>query len=129
VKAAYVTHEAFDRLELSLREMSAHVVALTAVVGGIATAGAVDYERLEECVNFAASTVRLGTRPILLAKASAVLADFERMQKALQVESRKKQGLRNQPPKVKRLVSRPGSASAVDGPEPTAQDSANLRRR
>ena len=94
MKAAYVTRETFDRLELSLREMSAHVVALTAVVGAIATAGAVDYERLEQCVNFAASAVRLGARPVLLAKASAVLADFEKMQKALQVESRKKRGLK-----------------------------------
>jgi hypothetical protein len=94
VKTAYVTREAFDRLELSLREMCAHVVALTAVVGRIATAGAVDYERLEQCVNFAASRVRLGARPVLLAKASAVLVDFERMQKALQVESRKRRGLK-----------------------------------
>ena len=88
MKTAYATREAFDRLELSHRELSAHVVALTAVVGGIATAGAVDYERLEECVNFAASTVRLGARPVLLAKAAALLADFEKMQMALQVESR-----------------------------------------
>jgi hypothetical protein len=106
VKAEYVTREAFDRLELSLREMSAHVVALTAVVGAIATAGAVDYERLEQCVNFAASTVRLGARPVLLAKASAVLAEFERMQRALQIESRKKQGLKRSAPKV-RLFAAP----------------------
>ena len=101
MKAAYVTREAFDRLELSLRELSAHVVALTAVVGGIATAGAVDYERLEQCVNFAASTVRLGARPVLLAKASALLADFEKMQRALQVESRKKRGLKRSTPKTR----------------------------
>ncbi len=106
MKAEYVTREAFDRLELSLREMSAHVVALTAVVGAIATAGAVDYERLEQCVNFAASTVRLGARPVLLAKASAVLAEFERMQRALQIESRKKQGLKRSAPKT-RLFAAP----------------------
>jgi hypothetical protein len=112
VKAAYVTREAFDRLELSLREMSAHVVALTAVVGGIATAGAVDYERLEQCVNFAASTVRLGARPVLLAKASAVLVDFERMQKALQVESRKRRGLKKPAAKT-RLFAAPARSAAM----------------
>ena len=92
MKAAYVTREAFDRLERSHRELSAHVVALTAVVGGIATAGAVDYERLEQCVNFAASKVRLGARPVLLAKAAVLLADFEKMQRALQVESSQEAG-------------------------------------
>jgi hypothetical protein len=94
VKAGYVKREDFDRLEVSHRQMVAHVVALTAVVGEIATAGAVDYERLEACVNFAANTLRSGARPVLLAKASAVLGDFEKMQKALQIESRKNRGLR-----------------------------------
>jgi hypothetical protein len=123
VKAEYVTREAFDRLEMSHREMAAHVVALTAVVGGIATAGAVDYERLEECVNFAASTLRPGARPVLLAKASAVLGDFEKMQKSLEVESRKKRGLKNKPsPKAKVFASPTRSASRVNGPKPTAQD-------
>jgi hypothetical protein len=97
VKAAYVKNEDFNRLEMSHREMAAHVVALTAVVAGIATAGAVDYERLEECVNFAAKTLRLGARPGLLAKASAVLGDIEKMQKALQIENRKNRGFRNEP--------------------------------
>jgi hypothetical protein len=125
VKAAYVTREAFDRLELSLREMSAHVVALTAVVGAIATAGAVDYERLEQCVNFAASKVRLGARPVLLAKASAVLVDFERMQRALQVESRKKRGLRKPAPKT-RLFAVPARSALArqDSPKPRRHPSA-----
>jgi hypothetical protein len=101
VKDTYVTREAFDRLEFSHRELSAHVVGLTAVLGGIATAGAVDYERLEQCVNFAVSKVRLGARPVLLAKAAALLADFEKMQRPLQVESRKKRGLRKLTPKTK----------------------------
>ena len=117
MKAEYVTREALDRLELSLREMSAHVVALTAVVGAIATAGAVDYERLEQCVNFAASTVRLGARPVLLAKASAVLVEFEKMQRALQVESRKKQGLKRSAPKT-RLLAAPTRAAPQDGRSP-----------
>ena len=111
MKAAYVTREAFDRLELSLREMSAHVVALTAVVGAIATAGVVDYERLEQCVNFAASTVRLGARPVLVAKASAVLAEFERMQRALEIESRKRQGLKRSAAKTRLLAAPPRSAT------------------
>jgi hypothetical protein len=104
VKAAYVTREAFDRLERSLREMSAHVVALTAVVGGVATAGTVDYERLEQCVNFAASKVRLRTRPVLLSRAPALLVHFERMQKALQVERRKKRGFKKPAPKAKLIT-------------------------
>ena len=111
MKAEYVTREAFDRLEFSHRELSAHVVALTAVLGGIATAGAVDYERLEQCVNFAVSKVRLGARPVLLAKAAALLADFEKMQRPLQVESRKKRGLRKLAPKAKLFAAPARSAS------------------
>ena len=101
MKATYATPETFDRLEGSLRELSAQVVALTAVVGAIATAGAVDYERLEQCVNFAASALRRAARPVLRAKASALLIDFERMQRALQVESRKRRGLKKPTPKIK----------------------------
>jgi len=101
VKAANDTPRAFDRLEHSLQELSAQVVALTAVVGAIATAGVVDYERLEQCVNFAARAVRFAARPILLAKASAMLADFEKMQRALQIESRKRRGFRRRAAKPK----------------------------
>jgi UDP-N-acetylmuramoylalanine-D-glutamate ligase len=87
------------RIEESLNQLTAHVVALTAVVGGIVTAAAVDYERLEECVNFAADRLRPGARPVLLAKAAAVLEGFEKMQKVLQIESRKKLGLKKPTPK------------------------------
>jgi hypothetical protein len=63
-------------------------------------------------VNFAASKVRPGARPVLLAKASAVLVDFEKMQKALEVERRKKRGLSKRPaPKAKLFASPTGSAS------------------
>jgi hypothetical protein len=129
VKAAYVKREDFDRLEASHREMAAHVIALTAVVGGIATAGAVDYEPLEACVNFAANTLRLGARPVLLAKASAVLGDFEKMQKALQVECRKNRGFRNKPlPNAKVSTSPTGSFPLVHGPQPYAQGATDVRR-
>ena len=84
----------FERLEKDHLELKAQVAALTAVVGGITTAGAVDFERLEECVNFAVKGVRPGARPVLLAKAAAVLGDLEVMQKALKIEKRKKRGLR-----------------------------------
>jgi hypothetical protein len=130
VKAAYVNREDFDRLEMSHREMAAHVVALTAVVGGIATAGTVDYERLEECVNFAANTLRLGARPVLLAKASAVLGDFEKLQKALQIESRKNRGLRNEPsPNAKIPAVVTGSFSRLLGPRTPVQGSTKSKRR
>jgi hypothetical protein len=52
------------------------------------------YDRLEECINYAAKRLRPRARPVLLAKAALVLEDFERIQKALQVESRKRQGLK-----------------------------------
>jgi hypothetical protein len=130
MKATYVEREEFDRLEMSHREMAAHLVALTAVVGGIATAGAVDYERLEACVNFAANTLRLGTRPALLAKASAVLGDFEKMQKALQIESRKSQGFtREALPSAKVSASPAGNSPHAHGPRPHAQNAKNPRRR
>jgi hypothetical protein len=130
VKAAYVKHEDFNRLEMSHREMAADVVALTAVVAGIATAGAVDYERLEECVNFAAKTLRLGARPGLLAKASAVLGDIEKMQKALQIENRKNRGFRNEPfPNAQIPASPTGSFPLVHGPQPHAQGTADIQRR
>jgi hypothetical protein len=53
------------------------------------TTSTVDFERLEECVHFAAKQLRPGRRPILFAKASLILEDFEVMQRALRVEVRK----------------------------------------
>ena len=79
----------FARLAKSHREMSDHIVVLTAIVGAMVTTASVDYERLEDCVNFAAKRYRLGRRPALFNKASAVFHDLETMQKALGVENRK----------------------------------------
>jgi hypothetical protein len=84
-----VKFEDFERLAKSHEELSAHVIALTAVVGAMVTTSTVDFERLEECVHFAAKQLRPGRRPILFAKASLILEDFEGMQKALRVEVRK----------------------------------------
>jgi hypothetical protein len=81
------------RIRKELDEVKAHLAALTAVVGGISTVGAVNYERLEECVSFAVNGVRPHARPAVLAKAAAVLEDLEGMQKALEIEGRKKRGL------------------------------------
>jgi hypothetical protein len=89
----------FERLEKDHEELKAQLAALTAVVGGITTAGAVDFQRLEECVEFALKGVRLGARPVLLAKAAAVLEDLEEMQKALKIEKRKNRGLKAARPK------------------------------
>ena len=82
------------RLKQELEDVKAHLAALTAVVGGITTAGAVNFERLEECVNFAVKGVRPAARPVVLAKAAAVLEDLEGMQRALEVEARKNRGLK-----------------------------------
>ena len=79
----------FTRLSRSNMEMSDHIVVLTAIVGAMVTRASVDYERLEECVNFAAKRYRAGKRSAFLQKASSVLHDLEAMQKALGVESRK----------------------------------------
>jgi hypothetical protein len=84
----------FERLEKDHEELKAQLAALTAVVGGITTAGAVDFQRLEECVEFALKGVRPRARPVLLAKAAAVLEDLEEMQKALKIEKRKNRGLK-----------------------------------
>jgi hypothetical protein len=80
---------AFTRLSKSNMEMSDHIVVLTAIVGAMVTRASVDYERLEECVNFAAKRYRAGKRSAFLQKASSVLHDLEAMQKALGVENRK----------------------------------------
>ncbi len=45
-----VTYADFERLAKSHEELSAHVVALTAVVAAMATTSTIDYERLEECI-------------------------------------------------------------------------------
>jgi hypothetical protein len=84
----------FARLSKSNMEMSDHIVVLTAVVGAMVTTASVDYERLEDCVNFAAKRYRAGHRSALLEKASSVLQDLEAMQKALGVESRKRRNSR-----------------------------------
>lgn len=76
-----------------LDEVKAHLAALTAVVGGISAVGAVNYERLEECVSYAVKGARPRARPGVLAKAAAVLEDLEGMQKALEIEGRKNRGL------------------------------------
>ena len=89
----------FERLEKDHRELKAQLATLTAVVGGITTAGAVDFQRLEECVNFALKGVRPGARPVLLAKAAAVLEDLEEMQKVLKIEKLKNRGLKAARPK------------------------------
>ena len=71
---------ALERLKREFEEVKAHLAALTAVIGGITTAGAVNFERLEECVNFAVTGLRPGARRVVLAKASGVLEDLEAMQ-------------------------------------------------
>ena len=84
----------FARLSKSHVEMSDHIVVLTAIVGAMVTRASVDYERLEDCVNFAAKRYRAGHRSALLEKASSVLHDLEAMQKALGVENRKRRNRR-----------------------------------
>ena len=91
---SYANATDLERLSKLNRELSDHVVVLTAVVGAMVTKAAVDYERLEDCVNFAAKRLRPGHRTTLLKKASAILRDLEAMQKALGVESRKRRTLR-----------------------------------
>jgi hypothetical protein len=44
----------FDRLSESISELSDHIVVLTAIVGAMVTTATINYERLEDCVNFAA---------------------------------------------------------------------------
>ena len=90
----YVNAMDFARLSKSHVEISDHVVVLTAIVGAMVTMAAVDYERLEDCVNFAAKRYRPGYRSALLEKASSVLHDLEAMQKALRVENRKRRNHR-----------------------------------
>ena len=84
----------FARLAKSHREMSDHIVVLTAIVGAMVTTASVDYERLEDCVNFAAKHYRPGHRPALLGKAVSVFHDLGEMQNALVVENRKRRNRR-----------------------------------
>ena len=84
-----VSVEDFERLAKSHDELSAQVVALTALIGGMATAASVDFERLEDCVKFAANRLRPSHHTLFFAKAALVLEDFESMQKALRIETRK----------------------------------------
>lgn len=93
----YVNAVDFARLSKSHMEMSDHIVVLTAIVSAMVTRASVDYERLEECVNFAAKRHRPGQRPTLLEKASAVLRDLEAMQKAFGVENRKRRNRHPRP--------------------------------
>jgi hypothetical protein len=95
-----VNYADFERLAKSHEELSAHVIALTAVVGAMVSTAAIDYERLEECINFAANRLRPGRRPILFEKASLVLSDLEGMQAALRIEVRKVRSLRNRAAKT-----------------------------
>lgn len=77
------------QLSKSNLAMSDHMVVLTAIVGAMVTRASVDYERLEECVNFAAKRYGAGKRFSVFEKASSVLQDLEAMQKALGIENRK----------------------------------------
>ena len=67
----YVNAADFARLSKSLMEISDHIVVLTAIVGAIVTTATVDYERLEDCVNFAAKRYRTGKRPAFLERSRA----------------------------------------------------------
>jgi hypothetical protein len=93
MKSVSAPPASFANMKSELDDIKAHLAALTAVVGGISTVGAVNYERLEECVSYAVNGVRPHARPALLAKAAAVLEDLEGMQKALEIEGRKSRGL------------------------------------
>jgi hypothetical protein len=94
-----VSHADFQQLAKSVEELSVQVIALTALVGEMVTAASVDFERLEDCVQFAANRLRPGRRPLLFAKAALVLEDFEVMQRALRIETRKIRNRRRPPPK------------------------------
>jgi hypothetical protein len=94
-----VSHADFQQLAKSVEELSVQVIALTALVGEMVTAASVDFERLEDCVQFAANRLRPGRRPLLFAKAALVLEDFEVMQRALRIETRKIRNRRKPPSK------------------------------
>jgi len=85
----------FRRLATTVEELSVQVVALTALMGAMVTKVSVDFERLEDCVQFAANRLRPSRRPLLFAKAALVLEDFEVMQKTLRIETRKIRKMRD----------------------------------
>ena len=92
-KEVFVKHVSpidFARLSKLHMEISDHIVVLTAIVGAMVTTASVDYERLEDCVNFAAKRYR----PALLQRASSVLHDLEATQKVIGVENRKRRNSR-----------------------------------
>jgi len=91
---AYAKQSGFARLSKLHTALSDSIVVLTVVVGAMATPAGVDYERLEDCVNFAAKRLRPGHRPALDKITSTILRDLEAMQKALGVENRKRRNLR-----------------------------------
>lgn len=80
----------FARLSKSHLEMSDHIVVLTAIVGAMVTTASVDYERLEDCVDYAAKHHRRGHCSALLEKASSVLHGLGVTKKALVVANRKR---------------------------------------
>jgi hypothetical protein len=97
-----VSNVDFERLTRSQEELSAHVVALTAVVGAIATAASIDFELLEDCIQFATRRLAVRHRPILREQASSILSEFEAMQKGLRVKVRKMQSQRKRASKARR---------------------------
>ena len=90
----HVNTIAFARLSKSHIEMSDHIVVLTAIVGTMVTTASVDHERLEECVNFAASRYRPGHGLTLLGNAVSVLHNLGATQRALVVGNRKRRNRR-----------------------------------
>lgn len=73
-----------EQLAKSHEELSAQVIALTTVVGAMATKSSIDYERLEDCVHFAARRLRPGWWPIIFEKAALILKDLEALQKVIE---------------------------------------------
>ena len=94
-----ISHVDFQQLTKTVEELSVQVIALTALMGAMVTTASVDFERLEGCVQFAANRLRPSRRPLLFAKAALVLEDFDVMQKALRVETRKIRNRRKPPAK------------------------------
>jgi len=94
-----VSHADFQQLTKTVEELSVQVIAVTALIGAMVTTASVDFERLEDCVQFAANQLRPGRRPLLFAKAAPVLADFEVMEKTLRIETRKIRNRRKSPSK------------------------------
>jgi hypothetical protein len=94
---ADVSDVEFRQLAKTVEELSIQVIALTALMGAMVTTASVDFERLEDCVQFATNRLRPSRRPLLFAKAALVLEDFVVMQKALRIETRKIRNRRKSP--------------------------------